>query len=150
MTHTAQGTNTMRKLQTGFTMIEIMIVVAIVGILAAIALPSYTDYITRSRIAETTAALSDFRTRMEQYYQDNRTYVCGAATAPLPGNTTNWTYACAVTNGGQGYTLTSTGAATNTTGFSYSIDHLNTQRTLGVKTGWGTAPAARWITKKGG
>ena len=58
----------------GFTLIEVMIVVIIVGILAAIALPSYFQYIQRSKIIEATTGLSNFRTKMEQYFLDNRVY----------------------------------------------------------------------------
>ena len=58
-------------------MIEVMIVVAIVAILAAIALPNYADYVKRGKIIEATSALSDLRTRYEQFFLDNRTYVGG-------------------------------------------------------------------------
>jgi len=74
----------------GFTLIEAMIVTAIVAILAAIALPSYTAYVRRSHILEAIARLADARARMEEYFQDERTYVdasgvCGAApNAPAP------------------------------------------------------------------
>ena len=54
-------------------MIEVMIVVAIVAILAAIALPNYSDYVKRGKIIEATSGLSDMRTRYEQFYLDNRT-----------------------------------------------------------------------------
>jgi len=58
----------------GFTLLEVMITVAIVGILAAIALPSYADYVTRGRITEATTGLSNLRQLSEQYFLDNRSY----------------------------------------------------------------------------
>ena len=58
----------------GFTLIEVMITVAVVAILAAVALPNYFDYITRSRIVEAKTNLADMRTRLEQYFLDNRAY----------------------------------------------------------------------------
>jgi type IV pilus assembly protein PilE len=73
----------------GFTLLEVMIVVAIVGVLAAIAYPAYTEYMTRSRIIQATTGMSDFRVKMEQYYQDNRTYAnggnCGVPDPPASG-----------------------------------------------------------------
>lgn len=65
----------------GFTLIELMIAVAIIAILAAIALPSYTDYIRRSRVTEAISTLSGMRVKMEQYYQDNRKYDGACAVA---------------------------------------------------------------------
>ncbi len=94
----------------GFTLIEIMIVVAIVGILAAIAVPQYGDYVTRSALIEAHAGLADFRVRMEQFYQDNRTYLggglggCGAA---APATATHFDFACA--GAAQTYVVTATG-----------------------------------------
>ena len=62
----------------GFTLIEIMIVVAIVAILSAIALPSYSDYVLRSKLPEAFSALSDQRIRLEQYYQGQQSLCrCG-------------------------------------------------------------------------
>ncbi len=80
----------------GFTLIEVMVVVAIVGILAAIALPSYADYVRRSKIIEATRGLSDFRTRMEQFFLDNRTYVGGCAVAKpvVQANVKTFTFTC--------------------------------------------------------
>jgi type IV pilus assembly protein PilA len=58
--------NVVRKLQKGFTLIELMIVVAIIGILAAVALPAYQDYTVRSRVSELVLAASAFRTTVSE------------------------------------------------------------------------------------
>jgi type IV pilus assembly protein PilA len=57
----------MKRLQQGFTLIELMIVVAIVGILAAIALPAYQDYIIRSKLSEAEAAIAACKTSVAEY-----------------------------------------------------------------------------------
>ena len=59
------------KKQQGFTLIELMIVVAIVGILAAIAIPAYQDYIKRSKVSEVSAALGACKTSVTEFYQAN-------------------------------------------------------------------------------
>jgi len=132
---------------------EVMIVVAIIGILAAIALPNYSDYLTRAKIPEATSALSDMRVRMEQYFQDNRTYVaaCAAGTvAPLPAATTNFTFACGALAQNT-YTVTATGRAAMN-GFSYTVNQSNT-KTSAIVAGaaWPVAASgACWMTNKGG
>ena len=57
----------MKRLQQGFTLIELMIVVAIVGILAAIALPAYQDYVIRSKMSEAIAAIAACKTSVAEY-----------------------------------------------------------------------------------
>ena len=136
----------------GFTLIEVMIVVAIVGILAAIALPSYNDYIRRGQLPEAFSSLSDFRTKMEQYYQDNRNYgsddECASDTSAQAWNsftaTERFTYACALTNSGQGYTITATGASGRATGHEYTIDHRGNRGTTSFKGEDSTATC--WLT----
>jgi type IV pilus assembly protein PilE len=116
-----------------------------------IAVPMYIDHITRSQLIEGQAGLSDFRVRMEQYYQDNRKYDggtgpggCGAA---APALTNYFQFDCRPT--GQTYLATATGKATSrTNGFVYTIDQTNARATTGSPTGWGTSGIC-WISRKG-
>ena len=59
----------MKKVQQGFTLIELMIVVAIIGILAAIAIPAYQDYTIRSKVTELVNAAGVCKTSIAEYYQ---------------------------------------------------------------------------------
>lgn len=139
---------------TGFTLIELMITVAIIGILAAVAIPAYSEYVTRGKIPEATSALASMRIRLEQYYQDNRNYgsddaSCGVAN-PVSDN---FTYSCNWGSGGssQSYLITATGIANRgMNNFSYTIDQAGNRRTETLPTGWGTASVACWVVKKGG
>jgi len=63
--------NIQKKAQQGFTLIELMIVIAIIGILAAIALPAYQDYTVRAKMSEPIAALSEAKTSYTEYYSAN-------------------------------------------------------------------------------
>ena len=146
----------MKKGCQGFTLIEVMIVVAILGILAAIAIPQYNDYLTRSRIPEAISTLSDARVRLEQFFQDNRNYngdglaattTCGVAFT----STTYFTYACVSANSGQTYTVTATGRG-SMLGFSYTITQANV-RASSIAGGsvWPASTQANcWISSRSG
>jgi len=143
---------------TGFTLIEAMITVAIIAILAGIALPSYTSYVTRSKIQEATSTLLAMRTKMEQFFQDNRiTYVgaCQPGTvAPLPAGLKYFDITC------PGADLTATTykiqadgkAGTDVADLVLTIDQANVRKTLSVPSSWGTPspalPVNCWVTKK--
>ncbi|HEV7477153.1 MAG TPA: prepilin-type N-terminal cleavage/methylation domain-containing protein, partial [Burkholderiales bacterium] len=136
------------RLARGFTLIELLIVVAVISILAAIAYPNYTDYVRRGNLQEAFANLSDYRVRMEQFYQDNRSYAnagnCGAAAIP-GGNIKFFSYPCALNTtplapAGQSYRMTATGTAGSVSGFVFDINERNVRRTQATPA-WGAVPA---------
>ncbi len=109
------------KLHRGFTLIEVMIVVAIVAILATVAFPAYTDYLRRGQIPEAFTTLSGYQVKLEQYYQDNRKY--GAATCgSIPPAGKYFTFSCTLTNGGQNFELKATGNVGRAKGYDYTVN----------------------------
>jgi type IV pilus assembly protein PilE len=139
--------NAMKKIQRGFTLIELMIVVAIIGILAAIALPAYEDYVKRAKATEATSALADMRIRMEQFFQDNKTYVGADAVngpcTPVTGTNPIFTYSCTLTD--DTYIISATGTG-NMNDFSYDINEKNEKNS----TAFGDPANGCWSTSRGG
>lgn len=132
----------------GFTLIEVMIAVAVVAILAGVAMPSYFDYIRRGQLPEAFTYLADYRVKMEQYFQDNRNYgTVGGTTCADGAGAPAWatfansgakyfTFSCAVagsTASTQTYTLTATGTSGRAVGHVYTLNSANQQRTTKFK-----------------
>lgn len=124
----------------GFTLIEVMIVVAIVAILATIAMPSYRDYLRRGQVPEAMTYLSDYRVKLEQYYQDNRAYstdgTCGTGATWAgfaPAEAKYFTFSCATSAPYQTYTLTATGSTGQAVGHAYTLTDAGTKATTYFK-----------------
>jgi len=100
--------------QKGVTLLELMIVIAIIGILAAIALPSYRDYVQRSRRADCEGALIGLSGAMERFFTTNNTYAGAAAGGAGTGAPTIFPTQCPTDGGTATYNLTISSAGTTT------------------------------------
>jgi len=137
----------MKRIQQGFTLIEVLITVAIVGILLAVAVPAYSDYVTRGRLTEAFAALGGAQPAAEQFWANNRTYVGFDGSANFPVATANFTYALGNATTST-YTITATGRS-KAAGFAYTINESGVRTTTTSPTGWGTSTTC-WVDHKGG
>lgn len=142
-----------RQQHHGFTLIEVMIVVAIVAILAAVALPSYQDHVRRGTLPDAFTALSDYKVKMEQYFQDHRAYgaaACADTDSPSwndfkpKGGSGNFTFTCTLASSSQ-FTLTATGAKGAAVGHVYTIDQDGARATTQFKGSGSTA--ACWLMR---
>ena len=151
--------------QSGFTLIELMVTVAIIAILAAVALPSYTQFVIRGKLQEASSNLMAMRTKMELYFQDNRSWApalpapqpCAAGSAaPLPtfppdppGVLKYFTMTCPTLTATT-YVIQVDGSGPDLAGLQMTIDQSNVRRTVTVPAGWTLPSTNCWVTKKSG
>ena len=136
----------MKHPQQGFTLMEVLVTIVIVGILSAVAIPAYSNHVTRSRTAEAFTALGAAQMNAEQFWNNERSYAGFNQSSGFPAATPNFTYVLSNATAST-FTVTATGRA-KMTGFTYTIDQNGT-RTTTATPAWGTSTAC-WVDKKGG
>jgi type IV pilus assembly protein PilE len=139
----------------GFTLIELMITVAIVAILASVALPAYNDYVTRSKFTEAHTHLSDLRVKFEQRFQDARRYDTGGCITPTGTQIKYFDFTCPTLTSDT-FTAQAAGkAGTDLAGIKFTINESNVRTTEVISgstianKGY-TGNTTCWVTKKGG
>ncbi|MDT8382981.1 MAG: pilin [Gammaproteobacteria bacterium] len=134
-----------RTVQKGFTLIELMIVVAIIGILAAIAIPAYQDYTIRAKVSEVLVLASAARTSVAEYYISTGSMPATTAAAGINTNADQSEFVSAIafatSSGGTllTYTLANLGAGADTTTFLYQV--IGNANGVQVDCTGGTLPA---------
>jgi type IV pilus assembly protein PilE len=142
------------RTQGGFTLIEVMITVAIVAILGMVAMPSYRDYVMRGHLADASNGLATVRADMERHFQDNRTYAT-VGTFVTPCASTNaatrtfnlFVVSCVGTPTGTAFTLQAVGSGA-VTGFTFTVNQTDVRATTAAPSGWTTC-ATKWLLKRG-
>ena len=135
------------KTQSGFTLIEVMITVAIVSIISMVALPSYQDYVVRGKIPDATSNLAIKRVQAEQFFQDNRSYVGAPACTADTTSSQYFDFSCTGVTAAV-YTLQAVGKG-SMAGFTYTVDQSNAKASTITASGW-TGNSTCCVTKKGG
>lgn len=134
------------KQNQGFTLIDLMVAVAIVGILTAIALPSYRSMVERGRLTEALDGLSAYRMRMEQAYHDNGNYGTATCAVAVPATSGYFSFKCDIALDGQGYLAAASGAGPMEK-YAYTVDDAGNRVTTAFP---GTSvPANCWMTRAG-
>jgi type IV pilus assembly protein PilE len=131
----------------GFTLIEVMVTVAIIAILSAIAMPAYRDYVTRGRIPEATGRLAALQVQLENYYQDNRTYVGSNACNADTTTSRYFDFSCTGVAAGA-FTLRAVGKGPMAS-FTFTVNQTNAKATPSVPSGWTTSTTC-WVRSKDG
>ena len=136
-----------RQRARGFTLVEVMITVAIVAILSAVAVPQYSSYVTRGRLAEAFSSLGAVQPLAEQHWSNQRSYAGLGGLNAFPRASQNFDYALTAADAAS-YTVTATGKG-SVLGFVFTIDQNGNRATTAAPSGW-TANAGCWTDRKSG
>ncbi len=140
----------------GFTLIEVMVTVAIVGILAAIALPNYSEFVTRGKLMDAHTKLADLNGKMVTYWSNNNSYVSTGTTCGVTALGVIAAYNADVgapfdvscTGTAATYTITATGRASKGMGsFVLTVDQAGVKSSAGPS-GWTSSTC--WFVRKNG
>jgi type IV pilus assembly protein PilA len=129
----------MKKIQQGFTLIELMIVVAIIGILAAIAIPQYQDYMTRAKLAKVAASFAPIKLGLAEHSQNNG----GSWVNLLASSASGWTNP--INSGGLGLAGAPT-TTTEVTGWAMSAGSATAAPVVTATLATGVCGAASTVT----
>lgn len=134
--------------QAGFSLVELIVALMIAAIIAAFAVPAYREHALRSYLPEMSSGLQLSALRLEQYYQDHRSYRNGTVCGITLPSSERFLFSCSVPRDGQSFLLTATGRDAMA-GFAYTIDQQGQTRTIALPAAWGVAPLDCWIVKRG-
>lgn len=133
----------------GLSLLELLAVLAIIGILSAIAIPSYRDYVVRARLTDAFSGLGAVQAAAEEYWNNRHTYVDLDTDVPrrLPLDSADFTFTLTAASA-SAYKVKATGRGV-VADFAYTIDQNGVRATVAAPQGWGTSTSC-WIDRKGG